>query len=382
MPQPYSPISEPQYYYDEQGNLVEAYYDAQGNVVQWSYVPQATPYNPAPAMPQQPAEEEKKKKKKGGCLWRLIFWLALLIFLVSVGVLGYLFWTYWNGQNEYDQIAERALANEIEGANLGDMVVDWDALRAINPEVVAWVYIPDTIVNYPVAHKPGDSKYYLKHNFSNDEGSFGAEYGSIMLSGENQGDFSDEVNIIYGHHMRNGSMFAPLGDFFDSEIFNQNRTIYLLTPEGNYRLETFAVEHVPMTHGSIATPNYATDAEFTEFKQWLIDNSVVTPDPNTDAEALAATKLFGFCTCDGDDNTWRYITFATVAEFVPADKVGTGDYQSATTVDQSDINNVQSDAQDRAEDLGIEVQEGAQPQDAAAEEPAAQEPTTQEPTAG
>lgn len=294
--------------------------------------------------------EEKKKKKKGGCLWRIVFWLALIVFIGSVGVLGYIAYTYWQGQNEYDEIAARAFPNE-QTNTLADMVVDWDALRDINPEVVAWVYVPDTVVNYPVAHKPGDSKYYLKHNFSNDYGmKYGAEYGCIMLSGENAGDFSDEVNIIYGHHLRNGGMFAPFGDFYESDIFNQHRTVYLLTPAGNYRLETFAVEHVPMTHGSIATPNYATDQEFNDFKQWLVDNSVVTPDPNTDADALTATKLFGFCTCDGDDNTWRYITFAVPAEFVPIEHVGTGDYHGNSDVAAEDIGAVEGTTQERIDD--------------------------------
>ena len=118
----------------------------------------------------------------------------------------------------------------------------------------------------------------------------------------------------------------------------------------NYRLETFAVEHVPMTHGSIATPNYPTDQEFNDFKQWLVDESVVTPDPNTDADALAAMKLFGFCTCDGDDNTWRYITFAVPAEFVPIEYVGTGDYHGNSEVAGDDINAVQDTTQDRIND--------------------------------
>ena len=223
------------------------------------------------------ASERDRKKKKGGCLWRIVFWVALIVFIASVGILGYLAWTYWSSQNEYDEIAQSAgpAVTEAEaapeGINLADLVVDWDALREINPDVVAWVYMPGTMVNYPVAHKDGDSEYYLHHNFSLGEGSFGAEFGSIMLSGENAGDFSDEVNILYGHHMRNGSMFALFAELRDSDIFNEHRTIYLLTPEGNYRLQTFAVEHVPMTHSSIATPNYATDQEFSDFKQWLLD---------------------------------------------------------------------------------------------------------------
>ncbi|MDE8701422.1 class B sortase [Adlercreutzia equolifaciens] len=299
--------------------------------------------------PASTAEEKKKKKKKGGLLWRLIFWLALIVLIGSLGTLGYLFYTYWQGQNDYDQIAERAFAEpEGDDITLADLVVDWDALRDINPDVVAWVYVPGTVINYPVAHKDGDSEYYLHHNFSLGEGRFGAEYGSIMLSGENNGDFSDEVNILYGHHMRNGSMFAPFAEFRESDVFNKHRTIYLLTPDGNYRLQTFAVEHVPMTHASIATPNYATDAEFAEFKQWLIENSVVTADPDTSDTVADATKLFGFCTCDGADNTWRYITFADVAEFVPAKYVGTDDYEGKR-VKEKTVDKIADAAEERTE---------------------------------
>lgn len=298
--------------------------------------------------PASAQEDKKKKKKKGGCLWRVVFWLALVVLVGSLGTLGYLFYTYWQGQNDYDQIAERAFPNPDEGKTLADFVVDWDALREINPDVVAWVYVPGTVINYPVAHKDGDSEYYLRHNFSLGEGKFGAEYGSIMLSGDNAGDFSDEVNILYGHHMRNGSMFAPFAEFHESEMFNKHRTIFLLTPEGNYRLKTFAVEHVPMTHASIATPNYATDEEFDQFKQWLIENSVVKADPDTSDTVADATKLFGFCTCDGADNTWRYITFADIAEFVPIEHVGTGDYNGKKVKDKT-IDKISDASKERTE---------------------------------
>lgn len=298
-------------------------------------------------------DSKKKKKNKGGCFWRLVFWVALIVFLLSVGTLGLLFYGYWSSQNEYDELATQATSiptdGDVQVTNLADLVVDWDALREINPDVVAWVYMPGTVINYPVAHKDGDSEYYLHHNFSLGEGSFGTEFGSIMLSGENAADFSDEVNILYGHHMRNGSMFALLAQFRDSDVFNQHRTLYLLTPEGNYRLETFAVEHVKMTHSSIATPNYATDAEFIDFKQWLVDESVVSPDPNNTATALEANKLFGLCTCDGADNTWRYITFAYASEFVPISYVGTGTYQGQTAVEEDASGEIATDVQERAE---------------------------------
>lgn len=297
------------------------------------------------------AEKEgtKNKKKRGG-VWRVVFWVALIVFVVSAGALACLLYSYWSGQNDYDEIAQTAFPDSgSEELTLADMVVDWDALREINPDIVAWAYIPGTVVNYPVAYKEGDNEYYLHHNFSLGEGQFGVEYGSIMLSGENSGDFSDEVNVLYGHHMRNGSMFALLAQFHESDVFNDHRTIYLLTPQGNYRLNTFAVERVHMTYGSIATPNYATDQEFADFKQWLIDESLVAPDPDTTEDALDAEKLFAFSTCDGADNTYRYITFADVAEYVPAEYVGTGTYVGNGTVEKEDVDAVADDAEERAE---------------------------------
>ena len=97
------------------------------------------------------------------------------------------------------------------------------------------------------------------------------------------------------------------------------------------------------------TSNYPTDEEFTAFKDWLVEESIVTPDPDTTDTLADATKLFGFCTCDGADNTWRYITFADVAEFVPISYVGSDTYQGDTAVEDGAADEIAADAQERAE---------------------------------
>ncbi|MCI8469496.1 MAG: sortase [Eggerthellaceae bacterium] len=259
-----------------------------------------------------------RKKRRGP--WRVVFWLALVVLVGSLSVLGYLFYTYWNGQKAYDDIVEVAFQEpDVErGFTLADFEVDWEALRAINPEVVGWVYIPGTVINYPVAHRAGDDQYYLKHNFANSStGEFGAEYGCIMLSGENNPDFTDEVNVIYGHNMRNGSMFAFFNQMKDNAVFNDHRTVYLLTPEGNYALTTFALDHVPGTSTDIVQPTFPTPEEFHAYVQARIDQSIVTPDPGIPA-ADEIEKVFAFSTCDGANNKNRYITFCYVEEFLPA----------------------------------------------------------------
>lgn len=264
------------------------------------------------------ATKERARKKRRGP-WRVVFWLALVVLIGSLSVLGYLIYTYWNGQKAYDDIVEVAFEEPADprAATLADFQVDWDALRAINPEVVAWVYIPGTPINYPVAHKAGDDEYYLHHNFANSStGEFGAEYGCVMLSGENNADFTDSVNILYGHNMRNGSMFAFFNQMKDNTVFNEHRTVYLLTPEGNYLLKSFALDHVPGSSTDIVIPNFETPEEMTAYVQDRIAQSIVTPDPAAPA-AADITKVFAFSTCDGANNKNRYITFCYVDEFLP-----------------------------------------------------------------
>lgn len=276
--------------------------------------------------------------------WRVVFWVALVVLVVSLGALAYVGYTYWSGQRAYDKIAsdyfevpdgmQNGVQDGAQSASLVDFNVDWDALREVNPDVVGWVYIPDTEVSYPIVHRDGDDSYYLTHTFSGDTaGSFGADFGCIMLSGENSADFSDEVNVIYGHNMANGSMFATLAGFGDSTTFNQHRTIYVLTPQGGYQLSTFAVNRVSGTDASIVAPNQGAD-ELLSYVQARLDASLVVPDPAPSAPA-DITQVFAFSTCDGADSSYRIITFAEVVEYVPEN--GAADTTNHESADREGI---------------------------------------------
>lgn len=273
---------------------------------------------PRAPMPNEPQD----KKSKGGCFWRSLFWLALIVFVVSAGALAFIGYTYWQGQKSYDEIASEAFAAP-ESNTLADFEVDWGALREINPDVVGWIYMPGTEINYPIAWRDGDDEYYLYHNFNGESSAeFGAEYGSIMLSGVNRSDFSDAVNIVYGHHMANGTMFAILAKLQDdADEFNSHRLVYLLTPEGNYLLQAFSVVHVPGSSDDIIIPNFASDVERTAYMQDKIDRSIVEVDP-AGSPAEEITKTFAMVTCDGADRSYRYITYCEVVEFCPIGSVG------------------------------------------------------------
>jgi sortase B len=293
-----------------------------------------------------PKHVKDQKRKKGSVVWRVVFVAALLVLIASLSAIGYIAFTYWSGQDEYNQLIDDSVdIVETQGiTTLSDFKIDWDALKAKNPDTVGWIYVPDTVINYPIVWREDDDQYYLTHSFGdNSVGSFGAEYGCIMLSGKNDPDWTDEVNIVYGHNMLNGSMFATLAKFTSSEEFNAHRTIYILTPNGNFKLTTFAVNKVLGTSTDIVIPNFATTEEFQNYVQARLSASVVDADPAAPA-AEAIKQVFAFSTCSSPDDQYRIVTFATVDEYLPT---GASSTKDSSYVDASDIEDVNSLSQER-----------------------------------
>ncbi len=294
-----------------------------------------------------------------------MFWVAILVLVGSLVALGVIGFSYMKGQSAYDDLENEAFGvapDDVlrEGKSLADFSVDWERLRAINPDIVGWLYVPDTVISYPIVHRAGDSQYYLNHNFNDESSQFGAEFGAIMLSGENSADFSDQNNLVYGHNMANGSMFALLASFSDSAEFNAHRTIYLFTPAMNYQLETFAVVRVHETEGEIGQPTFAGEEAYLAFVENILDRSIVSPDPAAPAAAEIG-KTFAFSTCDGADNSYRYITFASVKDSVaPGGEEGdnspdgetpneAGNVGQADEVDEGQIDAIDAAVNERAE---------------------------------
>ncbi len=291
------------------------------------------------------ADKNYSKGARRGGFWRFLYIVALIVLIGSLCAVGYIFYTYWAGQREYDELTEYMTVDDSgEYYTLGSFHVDWDALREINSDVVGWVYVPDTVINYPIVWRDHDDNYYLKRSFGdNSAGAFGAEYGTIMLAGVNSSKWTDQVNVIFGHHLNNGSMFALMGGFTDSSEFNAHRTIFVLTPEGNFKLTTFAVDKVLGSSTDIVIPNFETEDDFQKYVQERVDDSLVTPIPP--APSVANIKqVFAFSTCSEPDNNYRIITFATVDEFLP---VGTDRLQGDSLVDKSDIDTVDNMATER-----------------------------------
>ncbi|MCC8100347.1 MAG: class B sortase [Clostridiales bacterium] len=133
---------------------------------------------------------------------------------------------------EADTAQSSALAPEtVETEAEPPISADFDSLQAVNPEVVGWLYCPDTAINYPVLQGT-DNEYYLHHLY---DGTYNSS-GSIFVDCNNSAGFADANTILYGHHMKNGSMFAGLQKFADQTYYEEHPVMWLLTPEQDYKI--------------------------------------------------------------------------------------------------------------------------------------------------
>ena len=172
--------------------------------------------------------------------------LMVLSFCVCTGF-G-IYFMYREGVQEYEDlrtyVKETDEDDHTEGTDGSDgkqTVVDFKALKKINPDIVAWIRIPDTSIDYPVVQGNDDS-YYLTHTFKKTEHVAGA----IFLDSDNNADFSDDKNIIYGHNMKDGSMFRGLRNFLGDKFLKEHHILYLYLPdEGVWIFVIVKCEYTP-----------------------------------------------------------------------------------------------------------------------------------------
>ncbi|MDR2042760.1 MAG: class B sortase [Clostridium sp.] len=115
-------------------------------------------------------------------------------------------------------------------------VINFAAVQKENADIYAWIYIPDTNVDYPVLQHPTDDSYYLNYNLDGTKGYPGCIYTERV----NAKDFMDFNTLIYGHNMKNGSMFHDLHQYADLSFLEEHPYVYLYLPDKTLKYQVFA----------------------------------------------------------------------------------------------------------------------------------------------
>ena len=182
--------------------------------------------------------------------------------------------------------------------------VDFESLRAVNPEVVGWLTIDGTDIDYPIAQH-SDNDYYLHHLFNGEWNSSGC----IFLDSRDSSDFSDKNSILYGHHMDNGSMFQNLIYYKDSSFCEEHPTAQLITPDGSCVVEFFA-GYVSTVDGDAWRLDFTSDKEVGDWlkavKEKSLFESMVVP--------TAADRIVTLSTCSYEFYNARFVVHGTIRE--------------------------------------------------------------------
>ena len=206
-----------------------------------------------------------------------------------------------------EDVPEEQTKQEEEAAEPPDIPVDFESLQAYNPDIYAWITIPGTAVDYPIVQRPGDNSYYLTHNTDGEESAEGA----IFTEDYNSKDFTDPNTVIYGHNMRNGSMFRSLHDYMDRSFFDENREVLIYMPDKILHYEIFAAYLYDSRHLLLnfdfddpeVFARYLDDIKSIRDMSSFVDNSV---------EVTAEDKIITMSTCYKGMNDRRYLVQAVL----------------------------------------------------------------------
>jgi len=174
--------------------------------------------------------------------------------------------------------------------------VDFALLESINPDVVAWISSPDGI-SYPVV-QGADNSYYLNHLFDGTEN----RNGSIFVDCRNAPGFADRNTFIYGHNMRNGTMFAGLANYSSQSYYETYPKLLLTTPEQTWVLQVFA-GYITPGNSDIYQLTFENDENFEAYLQKIRALS----DFTSDVAVTAQDRIVTLSTCTYDYEDARYI---------------------------------------------------------------------------
>lgn len=260
-------------------------------------------------------KKRKKKRTFGDVIRVLVMLAALCIFCYSGFRLFNIYREYKAGSDEYQNLEDFAKLPEGMGGDGGDSQngsliegttvdgkkemenpIDFKGLQEINKEVIAWINIEALDISYPVAQGK-DNEYYL-HNTIKKNYNFA---GSIFMDYECKPNFSDKNTLIYGHNMKDGSMFGTLKKFYEDEVYQKSPYFWIYTPEKIYKYEIFSCHEVGAVSNSYQIA-FSSDEDFQKYLDEAAQSSVV----NSKAVVTSGDRIVTLSTCTGNEAT-RFI---------------------------------------------------------------------------
>ncbi len=209
-----------------------------------------------------------------------------------------------NNKKVNDNLIEKAIifneSDEEKDEYTIPFTVDFDVLKKQNEDIVGWIYSKDTPINNPVLQSI-DNDYYLRRLITRDYNAA----GSLFMDYRNDSSMQNYNTIIYGHNMKNGTMFASLQKYRNQEYYEEHKFIYYFTPEKNYLVRLFSA-CTESANSSIY--------KLENFNQNTIDSIVRKSNFKSNVTVTENDKIIILSTCAYDYDEARYVVFGKLEE--------------------------------------------------------------------
>lgn len=233
--------------------------------------------------------------------------IASVLIAFSAYKLITIYLDYKKGTDTYNEVASTVVTftNEIstDDADL-PIKVDFDKLKNINPEVVGWLYCKDTQINYPIVQTDNNEKYL--HNLINGEYNFA---GTLFVDYRCEKDFAGLNTIVYGHNMKNGSMFGDLPKYRAQDYYDAHPIMWLLTPDTTYKVELLSGQITPSdsdAYDIIEKPD-----DLSKYLENAVSNSAFKTNSSVDD----AKKIITLSTCSYEYENARFVVIGKLVEY-------------------------------------------------------------------
>lgn len=269
--------------------------------------------------------------------WRILLYVSLIACICCLGFAVWYLYQDQQAQKAYEQAQEaveepkdekeeeKPTLEEIENAEFTgerdgeaaecpddvflDMEnpIDFGVLQEINPDLYAWIRIPDTNIDYPIAQRAGDDAYYLSHDMYQ-EPRFA---GCIYTEDCNSKDFHDPNTVIYGHNMKNTTMFQNLYCFAESSFFDEHPYFYIYMPDRILAYKVFAAYSYDDRH-IMNSFDFDDKKVFKQYLEEVFSLNAMYLNRRDDMEVTVNDKIVTLATCMGGSPNERYLVQAVL----------------------------------------------------------------------
>ncbi len=247
--------------------------------------------------------------------------LSGIVFLISAFMLIKTALDYNKGVQTYNSITQQVVtpvssvsstadapvvSTQAVDINTPPISIDFAKLKKINQDIIGWIYCPDTPINYPIVDTDSDKDYdlYLKTSVDGKQ----SVSGSIFLDYRNSADLTDLNTIIYGHSMKNGTMFAYLLRYDDQDFYDNHKHMWLFTEFATYRIDVISGMAVKTT-----SEDYIIYTDQNEFHQYL-NNSIKKSMFKSDVNLSDVGNIITLSTCAYSSEDSRYVVLGNMVK--------------------------------------------------------------------